>query len=724
MVIEGNFPVRAASFLASLEAHNRLAYRPIYSVHKYWARRVGGIFRLMALATFLPENESIDILNLKEKGIEEATAYFQNHDFSSKIVLDPFMGGGTTLIELLRLNAKVIGYDSNPIAWWTARASIMDFDEQRLVKAFNKIAKAVKDKIITLYQTTCPQCGKVSDVICYLWVREAPCEQCGRTVKLFKHYFLRKGKKKANQQGEEKKWQYSPIVFCPDCYSSFSPKELSSQLICPDCNRVFNPKTAPFKKGTFRCSCDTVNNLVKVYQRLGTRPKAHIYSIEYYCNHCNEKGYRPVTQTDLDLYNKAEELFDKALRENNLLIPDQTIPKGYNTRQILNYNFRYWKQLFNKRQLYCLSLLLQEILKVTDKNTRELLLTAFSSSLEYHTNLAEYIVRQTMSGAGHVFSHHAYSMTPIPMENNVWGAKYGTGTFRRFFEKTLKAKRYCKTPFERYVNSEGKKRVKFIEQEKILGRFATNFEELVSTDKNVLIKNIFSQYLVDIPDRSIDAVITDPPYLDNVMYSELSDFFYVWLRLGLKDYYPEFKPEYVPREREIIQNRVQQKDKAFFLQELSQVFKECYRVLKDNAALMFTYHHKNPQAWSIVLQALQIAGFYVPYFFPVLSEPGFNPHIKGKKAIEYDAILICRKRERKKDLDVLEWPKFKKMIQQGVDQKIEKFQIEKQTLTKGIIFVLMFGTAVEMLSKGQKIKDKGDVISLNETFNKIGEFLS
>ncbi|MFX0062153.1 MAG: DNA methyltransferase [Candidatus Hermodarchaeota archaeon] len=722
MVIEENFPVKAASFLAFLETRNRLAYRPIFSIHKYWARRVGGIFRLMALTTFLKEAK--DILKLKERGIDEISAYFQRHDFSSKIVLDPFMGGGTTLIELLRLNAKVIGYDSNPIAWWTARASMIDFNEERLVKAFNKIATAIKNQILTLYQTTCPQCDKTSDVICYLWVREAPCEQCGQTVKLFKHYFLRKGKKKVNQQGEEKEWQYSPIVFCPDCYSCFSPKELGSQLICPDCSRVFNPKTAPFKKGTFRCSCGTVNNLVKVYQSLGTRPKAHIYSIEYYCNQCKQKGYRPVTQKDLDLYNKAEKLFDKALKEKNLLIPDQTIPNGYNTRQILNYNFHYWKQLFNKRQLYCLSLLLQEILKVTDRNSLELLLTAFSSSLEYHTNLAEYIVRQTMSGAGHVFSHHAYSMTPIPMENNVWGAIYGTGTFTRFFEKSLKAKRYCKAPFERYVDSKGKKRVKFIEQEKILGKFAANFEELVNTDKNVLIKNTFSQYLTDIPDKSIDAVITDPPYLDNVMYSELSDFFYVWLRLGLKDHYPEFKPEYVPREREIIQNRVQQKDKAFFLQELSQVFKECHRVLKDNSALMFTYHHKNPQAWSLVLQALQIADFYVSYFFPVLSEPGFNPHIKGKKAIEYDAILICRKREIKKDLDVLEWFEFKKMLQEGVDQKIEKFQIEKQTLTKGIIFVLMFGTAVEMLSKGLKIKDNGDIISLNETFNKVGEFLS
>ncbi|MFX1536971.1 MAG: DNA methyltransferase, partial [Promethearchaeota archaeon] len=713
MVIEDNFPVKAASFLASLEAHNRLAYRPIYSVHKYWARRVGGIFRLMALATFLPVHESKDILKLKAKGIEDATAYFQSHDFSSKIVLDPFMGGGTTLIELLRFNAKVIGYDSNPIAWWTARASIIDFDEELLREAFNNIAKAAREKIKVLYQTSCPYCGQSAEVICYLWVREAPCGKCGQKIKLFKHYFLRKGKKRVKQQRERSEWQYSPIVFCPDCYSCFSPKELSSQLICPDCSRVFNPKTAPFRKGSFYCSCGAVNNLVKVYQRLRTRPKAHMYSIEYYCEHCKEKGYRPVTQADQDLYNKAKELFDEAAKEKTLLIPNQAIPNGYNTRQILNYNFRYWKQLFNKRQLYCLSLLLQELLKISDKNTREHLLTVFSSALEYHTTLAEYIVRQTMSGAGHVFSHHAYSMTPIPMENNVWGAKYGTGTFRRFFEKSLKAKKYCKAPFERYVDSKGKKRIKFIEQEKILGKFAANFEELVSTDKNVLIKNTFAQSLIDIPDKSIDAVITDPPYLDNVMYSELSDFFYVWLKIGLEDHYQEFKSEFVPREREIIQNRVQQKDKAFFLQELSQVFKECHRVLKDDATLMFTYHHKNPQAWSIILQALQNADFYVSCFFPVLSEPGFNPHIKGKKAIEYDAILICRKRERKKDLNVLEWSKFKKMLQEGVDQKIEKFEIEKQTLTKGIVFVLMFGTALEILSKGLKIKDNGNKISLN-----------
>jgi len=71
MVIEENFPVKAASFLASLEAHNRLAYRPIFSIHKYWARRIGGIFRLLGLATFLPHLKAEEILSLKGRGIDD-----------------------------------------------------------------------------------------------------------------------------------------------------------------------------------------------------------------------------------------------------------------------------------------------------------------------------------------------------------------------------------------------------------------------------------------------------------------------------------------------------------------------------------------------------------------------------------------------------------------------------------------------------------------------------
>ncbi|MFX0090307.1 MAG: hypothetical protein ACFFBD_00990 [Candidatus Hodarchaeota archaeon] len=661
MVIEDSFPAKAASFLASLETHSRLAYRPIFSIHKYWARRVGGIFRLIALAAFLPVNQADDILKLKGKGIEDRSAYFQSHDFSQKIILDPFMGGGTTLIELLRFNARVIGYDSNPISWWTTRASLLDFEEDLLVDAFNKITKTIKNKIKRLYQTNCPCCDQLADVVCYLWVREASCEGCGHNNLLFKHYFLRKGKKKTKNN---EKWQYTPVVFCPDCFSCFSPKDLTSQLTCPACNKVFDPKDGPFKKGSFRCICGTTNNLVKIFQRLGTRPKAHLYGIEYYCDFCNQKGYRAADQADQDLYKNAEELFNQAYKDKSLLIPDQTIPDGYNTRQILNYNFQYWKQLFNKRQLYCLSLLLQEILKIQEKNSRELLLTVFSSSLEYHTMLAEYIVRKTMSGAGHVFSHHAYSMTPVPMENNIWGAKYGAGTFRKFFEKTLKAKKYCKNPFEKFINSNGENKTIFIKREKIIGKFANSFDELSNKKKNVLIRNSFSQSLTEIPDKAIDAVITDPPYLDNIMYSELSDFFYVWLRLGLKDYYNEFKPEYVQRSHEIIQNRIQQKDETFFLQGLTQVFKECHRVLKDDAPLIFTYHHKKPQAWSLVLKALQNTKFYVSRFFPVLSEPDFNPHIKGKKAIEYDAILICRKRNENTEQEFLDWKEFKERVQE------------------------------------------------------------
>jgi putative DNA methylase len=135
-----------------------------------------------------------------------------------------------------------------------------------------------------------------------------------------------------------------------------------------------------------------------------------------------------------------------------------------------------------------------------------------------------------------------------------------------------------------------------------------------------------------LPDKSIDAIITDPPYYGNVMYGELSDFFYVWLRLALKDDYPEFSPPLVNKEREIVVNEkavvgtgdtgqgTRVKDDTFFREGLLRCFRECHRVLKDDGLLVFTFHHEKPKAWAAVLDAVLQAGFDIKRVWTYHSE--------------------------------------------------------------------------------------------------------
>ena len=89
--------------------------------------------------------------------------------------------------------------------------------------------------------------------------------------------------------------------------------------------------------------------------------------------------------------------------------------------------------------------------------------------------------------------------------------------------------------------------------------------------------------------------ITDPPYVGNVNYSELSDFYYVWLRLALKDRYPHFAPEYTPKAEEIVENRTRGKSREDFFNGLKEAFSGIHKSLPDEGLLVFTFHHTDEE---------------------------------------------------------------------------------------------------------------------------------
>src|ERR1700721_953699 len=106
-MIEKNFNIPFVAELALREKQIQQNYRPIIAVHKLFARRPGTLFRALLLSEFSPAP-------LTE-------AYYKAHDYTGLRVADPFMGGGTPLLEANRMGFDVIGYDINPMAYWTVR---------------------------------------------------------------------------------------------------------------------------------------------------------------------------------------------------------------------------------------------------------------------------------------------------------------------------------------------------------------------------------------------------------------------------------------------------------------------------------------------------------------------------------------------------------------------------------------------------------------------------
>ncbi|HIE18241.1 TPA: hypothetical protein EYP75_00800, partial [Candidatus Bathyarchaeota archaeon] len=320
----------------------------------------------------------------------------------------------------------------------------------------------------------------------------------------------------------------------------------------------------------------------------------------------------------------------------------------------------------------------------------------------------------------HIFSHHAFVHPYESLENNLWGIGHQSGTFSSLYKSRLRrGKEYCLAPYERKIENGKVKKVR-IKGERIEGRFAKDFTELVGTEKNVLLFCKNAEHL-DLPDRSVDAVVTDPPYLDNVMYSELSDFFYVWMRLALKDRYPEFEPVLTPKEEEIVKAQGRGKDSKSYLKGMTRVFRECHRILKDDGLLIFTFHHKGDEAWAIVLQALLDAGFYISATYPVRSEMKLSVHILNQESIEYDAIIVCRKRIRGASSD---WSSIERKIRDTANHLLKELISLNGKATKMEALVIVMGKCLEFYSKAYPdIRDGQERISTEEALRRVRNIL-
>jgi adenine-specific DNA methylase len=665
-----DFPIEKLNEIALKEANSK---KPIYQIHKWWARRLGSIFRMIILTTFLPQDISEEELWRK---------FYQKTDLGGKIILDPFMGGGTTVIEALKLGCKVIGIDIHPVAWFITKKEVEPLDIEKFKDEFRRLEKNVANKIKQYYKTICPKCGEEADVIYVFWVKKIKCLKCGNDVPLYNSFRIASLSNKLH------------IVLCPSCNEIIETDKLKEQIICPKCENRFNPSDGYAKGKHYLCpSCGGKGEILKSVKREGKIPEAVIYAVEYYCPHCDERRYKKADNYDQDLYSKAKDEFER--KKNKLLFPRNKIPDGKEVRRLFNFGFEYFYQMFNERQLLCLSMLLEEILKIEDENIKEFMILTFSDLINANNMFCKY--NQQARKLEPLFGHHAYWPPNMPVENNVWGTRYGRGTFLNYVDKTLHAKRYMLNPYENTLKNGESDKVSVGYDVK--GYLSENFDDLSKSKANVILKAQTSEDLSFIPDKSVDAIITDPPYYDNVIYSEISDFFYVWQKLALKDKYECYQGEYSPRSREIIKNLVQNKDDEFFIKGLTNVFKECNRVLKDDGLMVFTFHHERTKAWASTLRAILEAHekrwprFVITAIYPVRSEARVGVHGEG---IRYDIIIVCRKTFEEPER--ISWEKLKDKIHERAREVLERLWLSDRDLRDEDMFVVAMGKCLEVYS--------------------------
>ncbi|HMQ31319.1 MAG TPA: DNA methyltransferase [Chloroflexaceae bacterium] len=612
--VERQFPTALVSRLAEHESWRKEIYRPLSYIHKWWARRLGSVFRAIIIAGSVGADDDV------------AGRLFQRVAFPDTVVYDPFMGSGVTVHEAVKLGCRIIGRDINPVAYTMVRTALEPHDRAAVLAAYESLERTVAPRIRALYHCTLPG-GAPADVLYYFWVKVLSCPRCATSIDLFKRrIFARHAYPKQYPAAQ---------ALCPECGAINVVNHDATTVACGRCGAGYNPQQGVFQGTRAVCPhCQHGVALIDAVRALGA-PLEHRLYAKLALTPAGEKLFLPAEPDDLARYFAAERQLPDFWRH----IPQEAIAPGYNTNQVLNYNYRFWHQMFNARQLAALGMLGAAITALPDPQTRRLLACLFSGMLEFNNMFASF--KGIGTGAvRHMFAHHILKPELTPLEANPWGTHQSSGAFSTLFEsRILRALDYKERPYELRVPQRPAKPT----GEKVYGLTlpvsiepAGDFATFARGARAYL--SVGDSAQTDIGDGTVDLVITDPPFFDNVHYSQLADFFHVWLRRLLPEE-PALAHTTTRSEQE-----VQQTDASRFAERLGGVLGECRRVLKNSGLLIFTYHHARTEGWTALHTAIRQAGFVTVKAHPVKAEMAVSvPVQQAKEPVNLDLIIVCRK---------------------------------------------------------------------------------
>ncbi len=612
MPIEKHFDIPFISAQALREKQIQQNYRPIIAVHKWFARRPGTLFRGLILSEY------------SDRPLKEA--FFSANDFKGITIADPFMGGGTPLVEANRVGCDVLGYDINPMAWWIVNREIEHLDLKAYRTAATELMQTLENQVGDLYRTRCLNCGSgQAHVKYFLWVKQKECTHCGKDFDLFPGYLL----------SEDKRHPLN-VLICHSCGDLNEVQDRKHPGRCTSCSAELRME-GPAKRN--KCVCPHCTNIATYPSPDAGPPRHRMFAMEYHCRTCkpNHSGrfFKRPDAADLARYEQAASMLSTT---GARFVPDDEIPPGDETGRLLRWGYRHYREMFNERQLLSLELSCRAITTERNERVRNALVTNLSDLLRYQNMVCRYDTMALKSLD--IFSVHGFPVGLIQCESNLLGiangggVSVGSGGWSNIIEKYMKAKQYCDTPFE--TRHDGARKVQVpIEGEWIGDSRGDEYGRTV----RILCQ---SATTTDLPPASLDGVFTDPPYFGNVQYAELMDFCYVWLRKLAREAIPELHSLTTRNQDELTGNVTMERGLDHFTKGLAAVFCNMSRALKPGRPLAFTYHHNRLDAYHPVAVAILDAGLTCTAAIPCPAEMGGSIHISGTASSIVDTVFVCR----------------------------------------------------------------------------------
>ena len=621
-------------------------------------------------------------------------------------VLDPTAGGGSVPLESARLGFETVANDLNPVAVLIEKATL-DWPTRfgsEVRASFDQLAQAFVAQVQQRLHGIFPSDG-IADTKPdgYLWARTVTCPYCNGVVPLSPNWRLAPGgigvrlvPHLGSDACADSRTCSFKIVQTADEQSAGTVAR--GDGICPydDCERVIDGDEIKRQARDGRMGEQLFAVVYK--RRVPTmlksgKPGRDKWVREYRAPR-REDDNRAEIQARLEEKLPDWEVFD--------MVPSERIPDGNKTNEPQRYGMKYWCDLFSPRQLLCHGTSVEVFREMLDadraagqlgevrKAAYGYLALSIDKLLNYNCRMTRWIVPREVVASKFDRHDFAFVWSYAEMAPLVIGVGYDWAV-----RQTSK----CMDELVDLTDSEDSASDSL--------PLHTNLDSAKRTPQPITITCKSGDRLDHIPDSSVDAVVMDPPYYDNVMYAELSDFFYVWLKRTAGHVFPElFRRPLTDKDSEAVANPMRFRGKTGaktwasmdYQDRMAAIFAECHRTLKSDGILTLMFTHKASGAWDALTKGLIEAGFVITASWPINTEASGSLHIKDKAAANSTVFLACRPREERSDTDdIVYWEHVEPNVAAAVRKRVAEFQAAG--ITGVDLYLACFGPALEEFSR-------------------------
>ena len=726
--IQGRLPIRAAGIETKRERLNYSDLPPQNYIHVWFARRPTPATRLAILASVLPEDTDEDQLlqwmginpNNKNRNIsiaehvrqksrteDQRDGFVYEHygyrkayknlpegeemeNLHDKIksawggelptVLDATAGGGSIPFESIRYELPTVANELNPVASVILKAVLehprvngdLSEDIRKWGEEINRRARSELEDYFPVEEDEIP--------LEYLWAHTVDCPDCGLTIPLSPNWWVDKDEDtavKPRVDDENDRVQFEVVDTSSD--SDYNPSDGTVSYgkgECPRCNVVVDG--------------DEVKRQAQE-KEMGMQPFAVRikYTERSAKGSADERAIRAPSEKDLEFIKKAEQAVNDSPELATLL--DKELPEGNKTSEPQRYGITKWREMYHPRQLLVHYTYLEafeevkeEIREEYEAESAEAIMTflalAADKAVDYNNRLASW--DPSRPKIRNTFDRHDFSFKWSFAESNLTAGGLG---------------------YEWVLDSI----VEVYEELRELSGHSNSETRIFQGDAGSL----------PLEDEEIEAVVLDPPYYDNVMYAELSDFFYVWLEKYLGDVYPDFFTSgLTDKESEAVANPSKFEDiagegqskaemaKNDYESKMTHIFDELNRVLDNNGVFTLMFTHKKTEAWDTLTTALIESGFVVTATHPVSTENPNSLHQAGMNAAESTILLSSEKRTSDEDEFTL-WSSIQDQTREVARERAKELDSSEVEFAKVDVILASFGPTLEVFTKNYPVVD-------------------